>query len=163
MGLDISAYYGAKKVDGDIEDDHHVNIYILDAFRKQADGLIEGCYELPVPWYFGEHFRAGGYSWYNAWRNWLAGVVGKTDKEIWENPDPSIPFVDLINFADNEGTIGPKTSGKLHEEFVRLWPDALKATKKIEDNYTAIQYMTVYLRFSDAFETARNKGFVVFH
>lgn len=160
MGLDISAYCHAKKVDGEFDDERHVNVYIVDAFKTQADGLTEGCYE--VNEYYHKHFRAGSYSGYNEWRNWLAHVVGKSDKEIWEDPGPAIPFVELINFADNEGTIGPKTSAKLLKDFQKMYPEVLKAAGKLDPD-TSIWYLSRYFRWMDAFECASHDGFVRFH
>lgn len=160
MGLDITAYSHAKKVNGEFDDNKHTNVYIIDAFRKQADGLKEGCYEISE--YGVERFRAGSYSGYNEWRDWLAHVVGKSDKEIWANPDPSIPFVELINFADNEGTIGPKTSAKLYKDFVKMFPEVLKAATKLDVD-TSMWYLSRYFRWMDAFELAQYEGFVQFH
>jgi hypothetical protein len=160
MGLDITAYSHVKKVKGEFDDDKHVNVYILETFKEQADGLTEGCYE--VCEYGIERFRAGSYSGYNEWRGWLASIVGKSDKEIWETPDPSIPFVELINFADNEGTIGPRTSKKLHADFVKMYPEALKAASKL-DAETSTWYLGRYFKWMDAFELAQWDGFVKFH
>ena len=160
MGLDISAYSHVKKVKGKFDDEKHTTLCIIDALRQQADGLEEGCYE--VSEYGVERFRAGSYSGYNEWRDWLAHVAGKSDKEVWADPDPTIPFVELINFSDSEGTIGPKTSAKLYEDFVMMWSKALKAASKLDAD-TSRWYLSRYLRWMDAFELARYEGFVRFH
>ena len=160
MGLDITAYSHAKKVDGEFDDDKHTNVYIMEGFESQADGLEPGCYE--VFEYGIERFRAGSYSGYNEWRNWLASFVGKTDKAVWEDPDPKIPFVELINFPDNEGTIGPKTSKKLYKDFVKMWPVALESASRLDID-TSMWYLSRYLRWMDAFELAQYDGFVTFH
>jgi len=84
-------------------------------FATRADGIVEGCYEST-----GEihTFGAGSYSGYNRWREQLALMLGTTPEAIWRDPKPG-PFVELINFGDNEGVIGPKTSAKLAADFAQ--------------------------------------------
>ena len=71
-------------------------------------------------------------------------------------------FYELINFADNEGTIGPKTSAKLYKDFVKMYPEALKAASKLDAD-TSMWYLSRYFRWMDAIELAQYDGFVRFH
>jgi len=60
-----------------------------------------------------QRFRAGSYSGYGEWRNSLATVAGfRSARHAWENAH-SGPFFELLNFADNDGVIGPEVSAKL--------------------------------------------------
>ena len=163
MGLDITAYMNIELVSEDIVecdcDYGETILYVNPAFPAQADGLKTGRYTY---WKcYPKTFRAGSYSYYNEWRAWLAKLVGKTDKEIWKNPQPG-PFVELINFADNEGVIGPETSKKLYQDFTDHFRDALKAIEKTPAD-DGFWYMTNYINFASAFDHASCKGAVCFH
>jgi hypothetical protein len=65
-------------------------------------------------------FHAGSYSGYNMFREQLCNqVLGIHPETIWEHFDEykSEPFAWLINFADNEGCIGPEKCAILREDF----------------------------------------------
>lgn len=98
-------------------------------------------------------FRAGSYSGYNDWRSELAKMVGKTTKEIWDTHAPG-PFVELIDFADNEGVIGPAVAAKLAKDFAehQTQADAI-------GGWFAVMYRT----WRKAFEVAADGGAVDFH
>jgi hypothetical protein len=110
MGLDISAYRNmtpALRVgDEDLAEYWNETIaYQEKSFPGRAEGLTTGshfeCEDLHA-------FRAGSYSGYNWWRNQLALMAyGKSAEEIWREPNPSGPFIELIDFSDCEGVIGP--------------------------------------------------------
>jgi hypothetical protein len=85
---------------------------------------------------------------------------------VWDNPDAfqGKPFVELINFADNEGAIGPETSRKLAQDF-----DAhsdhfrqLMSTELEQVTIEAERFIELYNEFHRAFEVASDDGFVVF-
>lgn len=148
MGLDISALTGLKPVDGEGENTWF--IYINKDFPKQGDGLKEGYYEFDEEF----EFRAGSYSGYNAWRDRLARLVGYASAEdAWAKNQG--PMIDLINFADNEGVIGPEHCKKLHAEFVE-WCD--KARQITDDPW----FFKSYKNWLKAFKLG-SLGCVLFH
>ncbi len=105
MGLDISYYSKVKFIrkndDNDCED-NEVHLWVNTDWPERADGLTDGIYSFDTE----DGFRAGSYDGYNTWREQLAALVGTTPEDVWANPQPG-PFMELINFADNEGFIGP--------------------------------------------------------
>lgn len=59
------------------------------------------------------------YSGYSAFREALADLVGLTPAQVWQDPASYAdqPFFELINFADNEGAIGPEAADDLLADF----------------------------------------------
>lgn len=102
-------------------------------------------------------FRAGSYSGYNRWREWLAALAGHGSPEtVWRTPNAPGPFVELINFSDCEGTIGPVVAAKLAKDFAE-WGERAKANDA--EGYNYIQYC----EWRKAFEMAADHGAVAFH
>lgn len=158
MGLDIRYYEHIEPVEDPttdaIEDGDVIDWFTLDGYESRLDG-IEATYMRPSG--KSNSFRAGSYGWYNHWRNLLAEVIrGKTAKEIWAMPDSSEPFNELINFADNEGCMGPKTCAKLAKDF-EDYGEKFAADSRTDD-YDREKY-TLWCR---AFQTAANTGCVEF-
>jgi hypothetical protein len=103
-------------------------------------------------------FRAGSYSGYNSWRNWLATVAGYRDAEdCWQRASPGEPFYELIHFADNEGVIGPVVAKKLAADFAK------HAGKAVELAPAESWCLDAYARWWCAFLTAQHRGAVEFH
>ena len=163
MGLDIRAYsrcrFVAQRVDGDYDEheDKHVLVYVLDAFLERLDGKPQGWYAVD-----GEsaHFHAGAYGGYNRWREQLCeAALGVHPKIVWDDPErfAGRPFVELINFADNEGAIGPKTSAKLLADFSQH-PDLPGQV----DNEPFDWFERKYWEWHKGFALAADAGFVVF-
>ena len=129
MGLDIAAISKAKLVAcrGDEEcDDTH---YCVGSYRKRRDGLKSGCYIVGKG---GRsfNFRAGSYVGYSEWICQLSLLsLAVEPEEVWDHPRRfrCKPFVELIDFPDSVGPIiGPKTSAKLHADFVAFASKAKK-------------------------------------
>lgn len=170
MGLDISVVINLSRIDPqptDANEDDYIYIGKHNYFEQQADGLT-GYYE-------GEYtksFRAGSYSGYNDWREKLCHMaLGIEPDVIWENPNDfkGKPFVELINFADCEGTIGPQTSAKLYQDFLDYDEMASQYTELTsEEEATIGLYKTwfydKYKDWTDAFRSASTQnGAVLFH
>lgn len=160
MGLDITAYEritweaDQEQANQDYETETRpmARVYINPDFVAPADGLETGYYR-----HEGEEmsFRAGSYSGYNQWRRWLASLVGITPEQVWNDPQPG-PFVELINFSDCEGAIGPATSAKLAADF-EAWED--RAYQHATDKWNWERYC----EWKQAFKLAAKGGFVKFH
>lgn len=163
MGLDITAYSKLKAVRPrpkyEDESGYAESLESLPPNHASQADRMEGME--PKTWYrvegktFG--FRAGSYSGYNRWREWLAELAGHgSPQNVWNNPKPG-PFVELINFSDCEGTIGPVVSAKLAKDFAE-WDDRAKAADKA-DGYDYGKYR----EWRKAFEMAADGGAVTFH
>lgn len=157
MGLDITAYtqcrfvHGAEAWDDESCDDaDHIRIYLgHPAHLPRLDGLAPGCYVSDAP-AFG--FRAGSYGGYNGWREALSlAALGVAPRDVCGSPGSYAgkPFVELIDFSDCEGAIGPRTSAKLAADFA--------ATVPPPDDWGA------FANFAKAFQMAAADGWVVFH
>ena len=165
MGLDITA---ASKLElipdapADL-DGFHVGSN-PDEFADRADGLKPGFYRCGKTL----NFRAGSYSGYNAWRELLAKLAGYPERVhlsgykppeklhaagAWEATEG--PFWELINFSDCEGTIGPKTSAKLAQDFAEHQAAA--------DAHPAEWFRDLYRTWRLAFTMAAQGGAVDFH
>ena len=135
MGLSIMAVSGLQKIkclyNGDMEPTDPQTGFILEntvkviqnsGFCSQFDDLenlsrysytrIKYCYD-------------ASYSAYNRWREALAKLAGYPYSDLEEFTGHQIgafdvecgPFHELVCFSDCEGTIGPKTSAKLYQDF----------------------------------------------
>lgn len=154
------------------EDCEHVRIYPNPDFSSRADGLKKACY---LSRGTSMHFRAGAYSTYNRFREWLCrAALGVTPREVWEARESKKfdgrPFVELIDFSDCEGAIGPTTSAKLAKDFAEHESSVLAKTFS---DYTPGAWMscdvrddewnrTLYGEFRRAFEMAAKGGAVRF-
>lgn len=170
MGLDISVVSNLNFVCSRDElsdeecDQHHDDYVFLFAhpdFEAQADEMETGFYTGE----YEEGFRAGSYGGYSRFREELCKAMLDVDPvEVWNNPNRfnGIPFVELINFSDCEGTIGPQTSAKLYWDFKEHLE---KAEKLFTSDYDGYDYLLeTYKNFMNAFEIAGSKnGAVQFH
>lgn len=173
MGLDISVYSnielvkslddlknsGVSPEDIDRHHDDYVYLYVNPSFKKQADGLVTGFYKGNSV----TGFRAGSYSGYSYFRDRLSRLALDVDVgQVWNNIEnfSDKPFVDLLNFSDCEGCIGPETSAKLYKDFESFLPKAKTLPKESEYDY----FLDVYLDFMNAFLVASTgNGVVSFH
>lgn len=166
MGLDITAYRALSKVedaatdaDGNPEayDTHWRAHPVVVAFTEENwPGRSQGI-EPGAIYVFGEifDFRAGSYGGYNQWRDELARFAGYGSAlEVWESDRTEGPFLELINFADNEGVIGPVVAAKLAKDFQEFQSKADQ-----EESW----WRSSYANWRRAFEMAADNGAVVFH
>jgi hypothetical protein len=169
MGLDITALRRARRVSDKVTEEGYY-CYPNSDFLAQADGLLAGPYEAEEI----VSFRAGSYSRYNLWRDRLSRMaLGVSAETIWGDPErfAGYPFVELINFADNEGIIGPRTSAKLAEDFEGFakWLPVfvgqyLGDLEELNDDLPPDDYdfLATYQRFGAAFKLAADDGLVDF-
>ena len=165
MGLDITAYRGLTKIDNAEMEDGQPKNWETDVMfwsnYPEFPGRSEGVDTNGTVYNFADKFgfRAGSYSGYNNWRELLAEFAGYDGaRQVWDGKTG--PFSELINFADNEGTIGPVVSAKLARDFAEFQERADAFTAP-EDwgNY----WHQKYNDWRKAFEMAADNGAVAFH
>lgn len=160
MGLDVTAlrqvrYLGTDGDEDDMYENGFVHAYVNDDFAGRADGRKSGYYEAADRL----DFRAGSYSTYNMFREALAQMaLGISAEIVWLNGERyrDAPFYELIQFADNEGIIGPAPAKRLAEAFAAH--DAQARASWGEDSY----YYLTYRRFRQGFEMAADDGLLDF-
>jgi len=166
MGLDIIAWkkveFRRERVAG-VEIDHDSETWLYRGpAADRTDGLAEGVYAVSDE---AHGFRAGSYSGYNEWREWLSvAMVGVLPRTIWEDRGryAGRPFVELIDFADNEGFIGPNTSEKLARDFAEHHEQAKARALQAFGPVVAPHYVRLYEDFMKAFKLAAGTGAVKF-
>lgn len=158
MGLDITAYSKLTFVclpdENYEEQDDHIQIWENPHFPGRLAGLYNGgVYSTADSEEY--DFRAGSYCGYNDW----CDVLDQAREDL-----PSYAFEELINFADNEGTIGPSISLKLRDDFVR-YAEQVKARlpEFIKDADDREYWLERYGHWTNAFTLAADGGCVIFH
>lgn len=145
MGLDISAYRKLTKLDVLFNEDggpvdpatrepveDYYKVWANPDFPGRADGLeASACYSYADT----KHVFSRSYGGYNRWREELAKLAGypldyretfgvrkaSHAAAAWNGKvQAGAPFWELVNFADNEGTIGPTVAAKLLRDFCRV-------------------------------------------
>jgi hypothetical protein len=186
MGLDITAYSKLSKIDAVFNADgepidpatrepiegNYFHAYVNTDFGPER---YEGVEDRAVYRYEDSFaFRAGSYGGYNEWREALAALAGyptvmyervkgyapsaaeRHDAAAWHGLCAGMPFVDLVNFSDCEGVIGPKVAAKLAKDFAE-WDERAK-------KYDAgMWFYERYANWRKAFAMAADGGAVAFH
>lgn len=173
MGLDISACSRVKRVKPFTGWENGADALYEQGLRPVSDkydfphhlgSLQPGWYEVE-----GEEtrFRAGSYSGYNAFREWISRVaLGVPPEVVWESiragqaDFKNKPFVSLIDFTDCDGVIGPEVCAELHRDFVE---NREKFEKDSQWGYDGGYYGELYDYWTTAFELGSDNGMVVFH
>jgi hypothetical protein len=134
----------------------HIHVY-EQGFPQSSRGLILGrCYLSMGDDY---SFRAGSYSGYGEFRRQLCLAANQVEPEqMWANPDlfKDQPFFELINFYDNEGSIGPEACADLAMDFVDHRDTVLPVLDEIG------WFGTSYKEWEKAFTTTAGSGLVYF-
>lgn len=179
MGLDITAYKGLKKLNVVFNDEgepldaenhepieDYLKVWVNPDFPGRADDLEDrGVYAFADA----EACLSMGYGGYNHWRDALAKMAGYplTPYKNWGTVDHSHaaacwdpdgakgPFCELINFADNEGVIGPAVCAKLLKDF-----EAFDEQAKQVDRPHFYQH---YADLRDGLKLAAEGGCLHFH
>ncbi len=146
MGISINAYSKLTKIDVLFNNDgepvdpvtsepveDYYKVRANHDFSGLADGLEDGaCYSYAES----EHVFARSYAGYAVWRETLARLAGypldsflntfgvqenSHAASAWHGNVPDgAPFVELVNFSDCEGVIGPVVAAKLLRDFVEF-------------------------------------------
>jgi len=107
------------------------------------------------------NFHAGSYGSYNRWRTSLClAAHGTYPLIIWDNKSKYAgkPFVELIDFSDCEGVIGPEVSTKLAEDFCAHAVMA-RGWNIVDRGW----FLAKYEEWQRAFCLAADDGAVIFH
>jgi hypothetical protein len=156
------------------EDETHTQAYNMIEFRERAleiegpesfedDSIIRyGCFTADGADI--EGFHIGAYSYYNRYREWLSMLSHDVmPRIIWNDESyEGKPFVEQINFADNEGTLGTAVCKKLAKDYNDFLARAREVTK-VEDLKSPHGFYAVYLDFKKGFEFASDNGFLELH
>ena len=179
MGLDISYvskinFERRREPDFEEMDQNGVFLYPNDSLLDQSEGIKGGEYVCEG---IQGSFRAGSYSGYSSWRRTLAKMIGWEIEDLWQHVGTlvqrnenlndvlnesdelkvDIPFVELLNFSDCEGFIGPKTSAKLYLDFLE-WDEKAKVSDPFKGGY----FYETYQEWTEAFKVASDGGCVIF-
>ncbi|MBU8594050.1 hypothetical protein [Bacillus subtilis] len=159
MGLDIRVFKNLTVVENpQLDEDGAVENWETEwtpgESMKWSEEHFPGCGEGVDPdkvytWEESFSFRAGSYSGYGWWRRKLEEFKGDT------------AFQELINFADNEGTIGPVVSKKLAKDFNEHADAAREYARTLGD--TGEVWLYLYDDWKKAFEMAAENGAVDFY
>jgi len=170
MGLDIAVapgayenYVGDEQTDERWEREDLIFVHNLNGFKDRQDGMMEGFYKTTGI----THKLHLSYGSYGHLREWIAErCLGMTLKQIWKDPcgaevsirketgEKAVGLVKLLNYADNEGTIGPLTSAMIARALVDRRESILGEDEWLCESYEAL---------IEAFEgAADSNGFVVF-
>lgn len=158
MGLDITVYRKLTEVvkperdeDGDLTnfETEWTPGASMEWSEKHFPGRGEGLDPRKVyNWKEKYRFRAGSYGGYGVWRSKLNQFMGDS------------AFQELINFADNEGVIGPVVSKKLAKDFLEHEEEAKQFAETLGD--AGADWYQRYEEWKDAFDFASDAGAVVF-
>ncbi len=151
MGLSINVYNNIKLVKS--KDNWDFKAYVIDPeWLYKIKNLKKNKY------YIGDRIFKGmsySYSSHNRFREELIKLIDRTDllnddgKINWDDLSNDIPFIDFINFADNEGCLDWDVSKIIYLDFV-----AFNEKAKIEMNQ---YYYPTYETWLKTFEIAQNK------
>lgn len=178
MGLDITAYRKLTKLDVLFDEDGEpvdpttrepVKNYVRVRANHDFPGREQGLEDRAAYAYEdADSFWSGGYSRYNHWREELAELAGyplteytqygatsmRRDAAAWAGLCEGKPFVELVNFSDCEGVIGPVVAAKLAKDFAE-WSE--RAAQRGDDFYQKFD------EWRRCFEFAADGGAVCFH
>lgn len=178
MSLRITAYSNLKPVgkhvdSGQCPEKDHVVAFCHQTFTQSFRGipvlsidhdngytfLNGGCFEVTdqtqrFSFHAGTHGQPGTYS---VWREHLAKqfnpyVLPHRGIQDWEEPEPDLPFYELLWFANNEGSIGPEAAADLLVDY-----------RQCKGVYKPMGGWDPFDDWGRAFELAADNGLIHFH
>lgn len=161
MGLDVTSYEKVELLDPQPADGYGGNAAQLEpaGFPATFGEVLQ-----PGKWYRTEgrnSFRAGSYSYYNRFRQFLWSCVsGDSIELLWSEPAKYAdkPFALLCNFSDCDGCIGPDVAQVLAREFTEH-QKSFHQTALLADEP---DFVRLYDQFLAAFSAAADTGAVRF-
>lgn len=104
-------------------------------------------------------FSGGTYEEYGAFKDHLAQIAGfKNAKDVWHKNTMGY-FVELINFSDYEGTIGPILCSKLYKDFKDMYQRAEHYFAQIPNSN---KFWNCYKNWLKALKYAQQDGAILF-
>ena len=154
MGLVIKVLKPIQKTDANNEDALH--IYTLDF------SPIEHLSKFDEDYYKCEEIEAPNFHWpcstYGELRRMVCQIaLGVSIECVWENVEKYInsPFIEFINFADNEGCFDYAAAEKLHKDFSDYKDRAMKDLSSI--------YFEMYKAYMEILKIAAENKAVVYY
>jgi hypothetical protein len=181
MGLDITAYEFAtplpahERGDACWDNEGHRPTYVYAGMEHSFRGIEITGYDDNNEFAYGPcmrtsgeivGFHAGSYSGHSGhtrFRNALCQAVLKVEPPVvWASPASYAdkPFYELINFADNEGTIGPEVCADLARDFVE---HRQQFEESVASSPDATWLRQKYDDWQRAFQLTAGHGIVDFH
>ena len=175
MGLDCTAYSHLEllpDVNDDWDDENRIHAFAYAGFERSTRGLADhdvknerwghtfiACRDYsPTEATKTYGWQAGSYSGYGAFRRALAALNGHSAEDYWHEDVPeSEPFYELVNFADNEGCIGPEAASDLLADFEQHRDQFHKAHAEHP------WFPSTYDEWITALRLAADEGLVRFH
>ncbi|MGJ5813626.1 hypothetical protein [Paludibaculum fermentans] len=160
MGLEVWVYAGLTKADNvEVDRDGYPKDWsrywravVVNgtefSYPGRAAGLEQDAiYEYTNQW----DFVAGTAKTYNAWRDALARLAGYESAQavVKSPPPPGSPFVEMIDFFDHGGVLGPVVCGKLARDFAAFQAKA----RAVGGGFYALYYV-----WHGAFEATAGNG-----
>lgn len=156
MGLSIRVYNNLKIADEN--QDNSFEIYVIDESWKNKVKNFE----------YGKSYTGDlindslsyPYSSHNRFREALIRLVQREDlldaegKIKWNELPSNLPFIDLIDFADNEGCLDFEVAKNLFEDFYQWKLDAEKYLSEYE--------LSIYKKWMQICKDASDNGVIVF-
>lgn len=164
MGLQITAYNRLELVEGCKEQEkdyfENVNSRVITLFDNPEFpfhiGTLNGqsLYKVKGQSF---SFRSGNTKSFKDWKEWLAKVGGYGSlSDAWKSKHYG-PFLELLNFSDSEGTIGPVLARKLSQDFNDYEKFAKEKSNDLTYGYE------FYKNWKKAFNlAAKDNGVVIF-
>lgn len=155
MGLDISVYKKVRLCKEGEEADF-LAFVIDDSWLFKIKNLVnKGLYRGELQKKVGLSYP---YSSHMRFRVFLIHLIGRDDLLIgtqinWRILPKDLPFIDLIDFADNEGCIDWETAARLYKDFAKY----LSAANLSENGYMRGRY----IKWLAVFDAAKDEGGVV--
>ena len=158
MGLDISVYQNIKKVITEDYEEFDFAAFVIDDrwlykiknLEKNAK-YVGDIAEPEVGYSYSSHYQ---------FRNYLCEIILEREVKRFsdEELDEKMPFIELIDFADNEGCLDWEVSEKLYKDFVEYKDKAVKYLEEQNEPH----FRDRYLDWLKVFEVAKERGVVVF-
>lgn len=156
MGLHIIVYNNLKKSDEYLE--NSFEMYVIDEkWKNKVKNFEYGKF------YTGDLINntlSYPYSSHSRFIESLIRLIDRKDllddegKILWEQLPDDLPFINLIDFADNEGCLDFEVSKILFDEFKQWEIDA-------KEYFSEYEY-SIYEKWKQIFEDASDNGVVVF-
>lgn len=173
MGLVITAYSNAcltsaaVYVEGDgivdavTKDPTHLN-YVAPYVNPDFPGRADEISSRSVYQYERQSIAfKGSYSTYSRFRDNLAKFAGAPDAQWYWDHDPTImPFYDMIQFSDCEGTLGKLSCERLLRGFEYLQPRLNRLNMPFEE---AEEFRKQYLDIMNGLRVAVCNGFLTYN